>query len=114
MPCQLLVGAGGMACAAGAVLAPQPPLSPSSRPFSLLCGSVPGLLSPKDSAQWEEGPSEGLRRGKCLLPGLRDTGEQHGKGAEPKLPRLLHRARSPAQRVRAEGERKSHCLQTRS
>lgn len=91
---------------------PAPSVSPSSRPFSLLRGNVPGLLSPKDSVQWEEGLAEGLRRGKCLLPGLRDTGEQYGKGTEPKLPRLLCRARSPAQRVRAEGERKSHCLQT--
>lgn len=59
-------GAGGVAGASGAALAPQTWLSPCSRLCSWLRGSFPGLLSPKDSAQWEEGPSEGLRRGKCL------------------------------------------------
>lgn len=59
-----------------------------------------GLLSSKDSVQWEEGPSEGLRRGKCLYPGLGEAGEQYGKGTEPELPSA---ARPPAQRVRAEG-----------
>lgn len=59
-------GARGVVEASGAALAPQTWLSPCSRLCSWLRGSFPGLLSTKDSAQWEKGPSEGLRRGKCL------------------------------------------------
>lgn len=59
-------GARGVTGASGAALAPQTWLSPCSRLCSWLRGNFPGLLSLKDSAQWEKGPAEGLRRGKCL------------------------------------------------